>query len=178
MTNFFITGLPRSRTAWMATFISTHPHVHCYHEGLKGCHSKEAFMNRMRPVPLDEIEQGRDDLLVGNSDSGLPLTNFQDMFPGAPIVVIWRDFDEVAAAVTKLFGSMTPAMREILDRTIVGMGKLVGLHVDYNQLDARMVDICHHIGIEYDMKQHQFLRQFNIQTMDLAPDQAALDIWT
>ena len=130
----------------------------------------------MQPVPLDDLDEGGD-LIVGNSDSGLPLTNFQDMFPGAPAVVIWRDFNEVAASVTKLFGYLSPAMGDVLDRTIVGMKAIVGLHIDYAQLDDRMPEICHYIGLDYDMKQHQFLRQFNIQTLDLAPDQAALDVW-
>jgi hypothetical protein len=173
LNNFFITGLPRSRTAWLAAFLSAHHDVWCWHEGLKGCHSKAQFVEKMRPswagMPAEST--------IGNADSVLPLTNFQRLFPGAATVIIHRSLGDVYASTKRLFGPLPDESRELLDETHVKMQSLEGFHVEFENLDVLMPSICSHIGIEYRQDIHMLFKDFNIQTLDLAPDPEALAVW-
>lgn len=61
MTPFFITGLPRSRTAWLANFF-TWRESFCHHDALRMGLSVEALREQLESVPAR---------YVGDSDSGL-----------------------------------------------------------------------------------------------------------
>lgn len=165
--NFFITGLPRSRTAWLATYFSMLDGVHCYHEGLKGCRSEEHFRRRMTCIP---------NAIVGNSDSVLPLTSFRQMFPDAPLVVIERPIEQVLWSMKqlKLDG---PGAVEVAALTYAKLEGLGGFRVQFDAIDDDLPDICFHIGVEYDQRKHQLLRKMNIQTMDFRPDPESLAVW-
>lgn len=62
--DYFIVGLPRSRTAWLANFM-TYDCSFCFHEGLVEAGSVEGLMDLKKLCP--------DAFVIGNSDSGLPL---------------------------------------------------------------------------------------------------------
>ena len=63
MSKFFITGLPRSRTAWLASFF-TGNNSFCYHEILR---VSSGFDDAIRKL------SHRKEMYVGNSDSSLPI---------------------------------------------------------------------------------------------------------
>lgn len=44
---FFITGLPRSRTAWFAAFMSASGYP-CYHEAINGCKSIQEYKDKIK----------------------------------------------------------------------------------------------------------------------------------
>lgn len=46
---FFITGLPRSRTAWFSAFMTASGYM-CLHEGLNGCRSIEEYKKKIKHV--------------------------------------------------------------------------------------------------------------------------------
>jgi len=84
---FFITGLPQSRTTWLANLFTT-GNVFCHHDLLGLVESTAALCAQLR----DGMKTGR----VGDSDSGL-LAYYSIVkreFPDAPWVLITRDFDE------------------------------------------------------------------------------------
>lgn len=89
-TNFFITGLPRSRTAWFSTLFMTGG-IWCHHDLLGKVHSLAEFNRQM-----DKGQQS-----VGDSDSGLVWLwrEFRELFPRARWLLIERD---VTAAVASL----------------------------------------------------------------------------
>ena len=84
---FIITGYPRSRTAWMAAFLSSGDTI-CFHEPevLEGGWFERVF------VKGEGVRQGN----VGISDSTVParLSTFQLVCPAARVVVICRPFDD------------------------------------------------------------------------------------
>jgi len=93
--NFYITGLPRSRTAWFANFF-TYGDSFCYHEASKfWVHNKS----------LASVMSGADTRYVGNSDSGL-LLYFDEIIrdaPSAKWVIIKRDKNEVEKSLKRIF---------------------------------------------------------------------------
>lgn len=169
MKNFFIASLPRSRTAWLATYFSMLDGVHCYHEGLKGCNSVDQYIARM----VHDIPNAK----VGNSDSVLPLTNFQELFPDAPTVVIEREITEVLWSLKENKIPINGYAGNLLAMTQVRLPSIEGLHVAYDDIDARLSEMCDYIGVTYDSRKHTMLRKMNIQTMDHSPDPRGLAVW-
>lgn len=83
---FFVTGLARSRTAWIANFLTSGKTI-CLHDALIGCGSVEELRDKMAAQPFPN---------VGNSDSGLALIwpKLLQQFPDAKTVFVWRDPNE------------------------------------------------------------------------------------
>jgi len=96
MKHFFITGLPRSRTAWWANLMST-GEAFCTHEpGL----TIDEWLTKYRPQ-----ETGRWPRYLGNSDGTLLATwrEVQEAFPEAPWLVLLRPKDEAREATRVRF---------------------------------------------------------------------------
>lgn len=97
MRHFFITGLPRSRTAWWANLMSTGDSL-CTHEpGL----AAEDWLDKYRPK-----ETARWPRYLGNSD-GTMLASWREVqarFPGAPWLVLDRPTEEAREATRLKFG--------------------------------------------------------------------------
>jgi hypothetical protein len=95
MNTFFITGFPRSRTAWLANFL-TYGDSFCFHEATK-------YSNEIRDIK--ELFQSTSKLYVGNSDSYIPFfaQALHSLFPDAKWVFIERDMDDVARSLNRIF---------------------------------------------------------------------------
>ena len=84
---FLIVGLPRSRTAWLAAFL-TEGAVMCHHELLARCHNAQEFCDKLHD-PRYEV--------VGDSDPNIP-TYYPFLMPAlGPHKVIFVDRDEKEA---------------------------------------------------------------------------------
>lgn len=145
---FFITGLPRSRTAWFAAFMTATGHL-CAHELLKQCQSRDVFYKTMRYRNC------------GNSDCGLVLTDFQKKFPHAPTLIIHRD------------GASEP-----VSGMAKALGRLKGLHVKFDEINGNIETICTHLtGITPDSAVVDLYFKLNIQTMDYSPSHGTMELW-
>jgi hypothetical protein len=127
MTPFFICSLPRSRTAWLANFLTYGP-SYCFHEP-------------MHQVPLAQYpwllgSVGTE--FAGSSDSvnTLVMEQLIDMFPIAKIVVIKRDIGRVKESLDKIglpsTGGWLEKMDEALNRLIHVYRPLVIPYVDFD----------------------------------------------
>ena len=160
MSPFFITGLPRSRTAWMAAFL-TDGHVFCHHELLKDCISKQQFYDEMSKPS------------VGNSDSGLVFTDFQERFPESKTVIIERNRKDVFDSLSDIYDIDVNAFNDLAER----IDQIQGLRVPFELLDQEMETVCEYIGIPYNKQRHDMFKVLNIQTTDLLPRVEALMVW-
>jgi hypothetical protein len=99
--NFFITGYPRSRTSWLANFLTTDRSL-CFHDALAECASVEHFIDK---VLVAGSTYGQS--YIGDSDSGLLFAHepIRERFPDAKWVVVIRDEKDV---VTSLVNSLGP----------------------------------------------------------------------
>lgn len=84
--NFFITGLPRSRTSWLANFF-TYNSSFCYHEATRFC-------TNIRD--LKELMGNHTAINIGNADPAMLyiMNDALKAFPGAKVVLIERELHE------------------------------------------------------------------------------------
>lgn len=96
---FFITGLPRSRTAWLANFFTTE-NCFCYHDAL-------SFIS---PVNMPYQFTRHVETIVGDSDSALVIhmSIMLRLFPTAAWVFVRRPVEEAASSYWKTFGNRYP----------------------------------------------------------------------
>ena len=145
----FITGLPRTRTYWIAQRLSSmFPGVRAHHELLNHCFSREDFSKHMEPLS--------DDLVV-NCDSGLYISDYITRFPYAPIVIVRRPLDEVLGSLMNFLHvdgisafrleTMLREAQDHLDEIAVTERERV-LVVDFNDYDSRMDDVLAHVGVD------------------------------
>lgn len=159
---FFITGLPRSRTAWFANFFTTGGSF-CYHEALNHYPNKGALTGAMTGAKF----------YYGNSDSALPFTKFQEWF-NAPTVIIERNADEVIESLYKLYGEHAAIPKLVLAGQ-VKLKHLRGLRVAFQDIDSRLHEIWDYcVDSIYDVERAEALMKLNIQTTDLTGNSASL----
>ncbi len=156
MNPFFITGLPRSRTAWMAAFL-TGGDILCHHELMKYCPTREVFFQSFRHPTLR----------IGNSDSGLPVTGFQEAFPASKTVIIERHIEDV---YNSLHDIEIPVGMDWLVDMNSRLSKLKGLRVEFDNLDRQLADICDYLEIPYSREKHDIFRHLIVLTNDFTPD--------
>jgi len=167
---FFITGLPRSRTAWCSNLF-TAGRVYCFHDA-----------SRMvtEPPKLHEIvhESRVDADFIGTSDNGLPLTPsslnwYLERDPEVPVVVIRRPQDEVVRSLYKLHQGQIPvkALVQMTDVALAGI-KLISsmtncMEVKFSDLDSMNVleGMWKHLipRVPFDMQRAAALRGLNVQ---------------
>ncbi len=161
MEPFFIAALPRSRTAWMAAFLSG-DRVICHHEFIKHCTTREAFYRGLR----------HPEYRVGESSSGLILTDFQKEFPKSPTVIIERDPNEVCESLNDLG---LPTAIHMVDEWQSKLDRLIGMRVTFNHLDDLLPDVCQYLGLRYSKIKHDIFRPLIIETVDFNAQN--LSIW-
>jgi hypothetical protein len=131
MTPYFIASLPRSRTAWLANFLTYGP-SYCFHEP-------------MHQVPLAQYpwllgSVGTE--FVGSSDcvNSVVMDQLIDMFPVAKIVVIRRNMVKVKESLAKIglpsTGIWLEKMDQALNRIVRAYRPLV---IDYIDFDAAKI---------------------------------------
>lgn len=92
MTNFFITGLPRSRTAWLANLFTTGAQV-CHHDLLGKVDSLAEFELKLRAAAV-----------AGDADSGLVwiFPKLRELYPAARWLLIERDPADSVASIQRV----------------------------------------------------------------------------
>lgn len=137
--HFFVTGYPRSGTAWMATFLSGCPGVTCTHEALRHLDAIEELPEALRGPGLQ-----------GTADSALPffLDEIEAIFPDASWVLLDREKTASREALTRFLGcppapGMYEAVRAPLERI-----REKALVVPFEELTRRhsVERVLRHIG--------------------------------
>jgi hypothetical protein len=94
MNQYLITGLPRTRSAWLANLL-TWGTSYCHHEASLSCRSIDDLAAK-----LDEGGVPSGTTHAGNADPSMPMfwRPIMDAFPNAKVVFIIRDVTEAAEA--------------------------------------------------------------------------------
>ncbi len=110
---FLISGLPRSRTAWLSAFFSTSDSL-CYHDLTNYLSDPHTVVSHLRAEKC---------LYAGDSDSGLMFDpDALEFIPeDVPMLLVCREIAEVKASLQKLFGKASfgkylRTWEEMLDR--------------------------------------------------------------
>jgi len=140
---FLITGLPRSRTAWFASYFTTEDTL-CYHEA--------SFHNSDMELDVKNI---------GNSEAGVELPWVTDFAPDR-IIVIHRDIDEVERSLDIIGEPTGAALRERLEELNTRLDHFGGLHVDFYNID--LWQIHDYLGLKYLPHRAELFDTMNIQS--------------
>ena len=135
MKTFFLTGLPRSRTAWFANLLTTDQSF-CFHELKTKCST---------PGRITELFGRINRQRVGTSD---PNPDFIEelikLFPGSPLVIIERDKDECIAATAKFLGGLDGWALKYIETSFEVLGRLKKLSTclveQFHNLDDQAVE--------------------------------------
>jgi hypothetical protein len=89
---FFIVGLPRSRTAWLANLLTVPGQSFCWHEGEAGHGGLEKLVEKMKRRPESR---------VGNASSGIACygDDLYRLLPEARYIIIERDLESAKQAL-------------------------------------------------------------------------------
>lgn len=108
---FFVLGTPRSRTAWLANWLTTGASL-CLHDAWRGTDSVEALRQK-----LLDLKGGQPLEYVGNSDSSNTLHYWalKATFPDARFALIERPIDEVVVSAETIGYGDTGELRRLLE---------------------------------------------------------------
>jgi hypothetical protein len=161
--HFYVTGLPRSRTAWLANFL-THRNAFCHHEAMNGCHSVDEYLGLMN-MDYD---------FVGNSDCGLFLS---PCLIDGPLVIIERDINEVEDSLSEIFNGIY--VRQYCEQAQEKLDQLNGLRIPFDDINDNLEEIwCHCIGDGFDGRRAEQLKNFNIQLSQISGDPISLEVFS
>ena len=147
--NYFVTGLPRSRTAWFSEWLPD-----CLHEGVEGCYTHREYIKKLGSK--------------GDSNSSLMFFPIERYFPDAPVLIVERDFDEVMASLEKL-GLFNDNVYEFMKESQKRLNSMKGMRVPF--FDLPLQDIWEYlIGTEYDKQEAVRMDGIMIQRVNYNPD--------
>jgi len=164
MSNFFILGLPRSRTAWLANFM-THNGFNCLHDGLNGCNSINDYKTKLGPNS-------------GDSNTGLVLFNFRKYFPTARTVII---DNSIASAVQYAKQRYSVDIAEQLLDAKAKLDDVHGLHISYHDINKKLETIWAYLTHDapFDAKRAELLVSLDVSVVEpyIADKEAAANLW-
>jgi hypothetical protein len=152
---FFIVSLPRSRTAWLANFLSYGP-CYCYHEPMCDFDLKDyPHMLALAGTPYAG---------VADSINCMIIDKLIKMFPRAKLVIIRRDIGEVARSVEAAFHLKCMSTLEKMNRELDRIENTYeGLVVPYHDFSA--AKIWHYLlgnNMHLNEQRLAMLENFNI----------------
>lgn len=149
MSNFFIIGLLRSRTAWLANFM-TYGKSFCYHEGINGCNSMEEYRAK--------IGSG------GDSGPSCIMIDYKKYFPKAKKLIIENDPVKSISFLQKTYGIDGVPEVERLSTILDGME---GMRVKFESINDRLPEIWAYLSDEpYNKLRGDMLIKLNVQMND------------
>lgn len=159
MNHVFITGLPRSRSAWFANLL-TWGDSFVYHDGFDDCETFDDFKEKL-DIPYR---------VVGNSDPANVLfwKRIVAEWPDATWIVIERGVNDVYASIDKVIGECAPVPLEAVLKHEELLSELldhVKAHVfNFNSLNK---DDCRQIAqlcdVSIDELRLEMLWKLNVQ---------------
>ena len=128
--NYFIVGLPRSRTAWLAAFMRQSS-KHCLHDGFNGCNNLIEYW--------DKLEDG------GDSSTGLGIIDINRLKPGSPVVVIEKNKDELEHCIEWCSNTYNFNAKAHLIKLHEKLKRIKGLHIQQSEIDDNLENIWTHL---------------------------------
>lgn len=155
--SFLIVGYPRSRTAWLANFL-TYGNVACAHETLSEC---------ARPRNLPGHIRALGHAYCGSAETAAPLfiREIVEAMPEAKIVFVKRPAHEVSASLLKLGMDASVSWADAgLEYALKLPQTLVVRFEDMDRMNViKMAQEHVAPGEPFNVQRFQMLRDFNVQ---------------
>lgn len=158
--DFVITGLPRSRTAWTAAYL-THGETFCIHEGLKLCANGVGALRKA--FPRHAIYRG-----ISDPAAALAQDKFIAEFPLAKWIIIERPYKDVEMAL-KRANAPSDGLHIIQAKLEELRAKVDPLVIPFQDLNQCIENMARHINPAWDhsKERRDMMLSLNIQS-DLA----------
>ena len=158
MRKFIITGLPRSRTAWMSVAATTEV-VHCEHEPYSWYKDLSSLASYWAEGPYEA--KGVSDSVLGFDLAKL----LED--PELRVLVLWRNVDEVQESLAKLIGKKLALVYSLANTLALYKGHPRVDFLAFEDMDDTRM-ICRALfrltGVLYNAPRIDELQRMNIQT--------------
>ena len=174
MRHFFITGLPRCRSAWFAnllTYGNRYGESFCFHDAWHGLESVEAIRPKLENmcgqlVHYDDHHKCRP--VVGISDPALLLfwRQMAEWYPDAKWVVVLRDYKDAVKSCTKV---TTPNRKVALLPMVKELGALVSeldpMVIEFGDITSETITkLENYLDVDFGPKERiEMLLKFNVQ---------------
>jgi hypothetical protein len=163
--DFFITGFPRSKTAWFANYF-TFGESFCFHEAIaQDLLLKEGVEHEL----IHNFRIHSPDIKVGNSgcDNVYHQDELLDSYPDAKWVIVERHELEVRSSMIKCTGLsadivektnaiFSASLRELKD-------KISPFVIPFNFDRRKIIELHEYLGIDFHPERYYSLRNFNVQ---------------
>ncbi len=149
--SFLILALPRTRTAWLANFM-THNGVTCTHEGLNGCKTLEEYGEQFKQSD-------------GDANTGLVWFDYKRVIPkDTKILVIDSDIKKAVQYSKRVHGVDVTNDMKLLKRRLDNM---VGNHIHVDDINESLKEIWEYLtDATFDAKRAEWLKNINIQIQE------------
>ncbi len=158
MKHFFVFGLPRSRTAWFANFLTTDKSF-CFHEAL-------GFGG------WEERLGGVDREYVGVAEpSPLSYPAVKEMFPDARFLFIRREPMECSLSMARIWGDVD--LKAFMDDAEAVMDSADEMQLYFDELtEKNLVRAWEHLlpGLPIDMRRTRQQMLFNVRANVFSPE--------
>lgn len=148
--DYIVTGLPRSKTAWIANFLTVGDSF-CFHEG---------FNRGVFHV---------DSKIVGIADSGACINHkeIRDRFPNAKWVIVKRDVEEVNKSLINVVGFDEEVTEIVTQKFVEGLAEIEVMYnpliIPFNFSLEHLIKMCDYLGVQCSVDRYYLLRDLNIQ---------------
>lgn len=138
MSQFIITGYPRSRTAWFSAYF-TNGDMLCHHE----------------PINFEEA------IFRGESISDSSLLMKPESLVGHKVLIILRNKWEALVSMSKI---IKPELAQfIIDRCEEGMKHVSGKVIPYNEINERIEEIHEYLGVPFNRERFEIMKGLIIE---------------
>jgi len=149
--SFLILGLPRSRTAWLANFMSYDGYC-CHHEGSNGCYTMKEYKAKLGPC-------------IGDANTGLAFLDINKLFPDTNIIIIDSTIDTaVEHGLHQYKVDCTDSLTIMKDR----LDNTRGLHIPFDEIDNSLEVIWDYItsGKPFNTQRVEMLKGLDIKVKE------------
>ena len=175
---YFIVGLPRSRTAWLANLLTVSGQSFCWHEGEAGHGGLEKLVEKMKRRPESR---------VGNASSGIACygDDVYRLLPEARYIIIERGLESAKQALKEtadeLFDvdKIWPQVVKRFNLFVESLSEHYVLKIRYDQLHDE--ETCTNIWdfatgeLPWDSERWEMLSKLNVQVdVETRPTQCAV----
>lgn len=159
--DFFITGYPRSKTAWLANWF-TDGECFCFHDGIE--------KGKLNDIPATRKEVDR--YIIGNSDCGNALFwgDLSVRFPDAQWVVVDRPIGDVVKSIECSIG-YNPELIEKTNELFTNALEDLKRHLDpfvipFDFSREELQGLNEYLGVDFSLERYYSLRTLNIQVTE------------
>jgi len=165
----FITGLPRTRSAWF-TFYLRGLGIEAIHEPMNKVNDAEEFHELFRSRPLVFC------------DTGLPITDFQQVWPDKPTVIIERPkryaYESFARWADKIGQEIDLGIAwEMFGFFEAQLSTVQGYRVPFTEVDIHLEFINRHLQIPYDPEWAEFANTCTVELNQLNVNADSYAAW-